>query len=118
MATPLGDPLLVGRLRSALAEASFAAGDAKPALEFARQAQQFFANSGMSEKSWRASLIAGLASEKLLDHDSARSWFKNANDDFSSLEQKWGAEIYKAYQARPDVQFYRKQLEQNSASVR
>ena len=116
--TPLGDPLLVGRLQLALAEASFAAGDAKLALDFARQAQQFFANSGMAEKSWRASLIAGLASEKLLDHDSARSWFKKANDDFSSLEQKWGAEIYKTYQARRDVQFYRKQLEHNSASVR
>lgn len=117
-ATPLDDPLLVGRLQLGLAQSAFAAGDAKMALDFARQAQQFFANSGMAEKSWQASLIAGLASEKLFDHDAARNYFRAAADGFSSLEQKWGAEIYKTYQARPDVQFYRKQLEQNSASIR
>jgi hypothetical protein len=41
-----------------------------------------------------------------------------ANEAFSSLEQKWGADTFKAYQARPDIQFYRKQLEQESASLR
>lgn len=117
-ATPLGDPLLVARLQLALAEAAFAAGDAKRALTFARQAENFFTNSGMAERSWRLWLIAGVASEKLLDHDSARNYFKNANDALSSLEQKWGSEMFKTYQSRPDVQFYRKQLEQNSASLR
>jgi len=117
-AAPLGDPLLSARAQLALAEAALAAGEAQPAVESARRAQNFFASAGMTEKNWRASLIAGMASEKLSDHENARNYFKNASDAFSSLEQKWGAEIFKAYQARPDVQSYRKQLEQNSASLR
>jgi len=117
-AAPVGDPLLLAHAQLALAEAALAAGDAKRAVETARQAQNFFENSGLTERNWRASLIAGLASEKLLDHDNARNYFKKAGDAFAALEQKWGADIFKTYQARPDVQFYRKQLEQNSASVR
>jgi len=115
---PVGDPLLLAHAQLALAEAALAAGDAKRAVETAQQAQKFFANSGLTERNWRALLIAGLASEKLLDHDNARNYFRQASDSFSSLEQKWGAEIFKAYQARPDTQFYRKQLEQTSASLR
>jgi len=115
---PVGDPLLLAHAQLALAEAALAAGDAKRAVETAQQAQNFFANSGLTERNWRALLIAGMASEKLLDHDNARNYFRQASDSFSSLEQKWGAEIFKAYQARPDTQFYRKQLEQTSASLR
>ncbi|PYS22138.1 MAG: hypothetical protein DMF72_14330 [Acidobacteria bacterium] len=117
-AATLSDPLLTAESQLELAEAALAAGDAKRAVENARMAQNFFANSAMMERNWRASLLAGIASEKLLDHDSARTYFKKAGDAFSSLEQKWGAETFKAYQARPDVQFYRRQLEQSSASVR
>jgi hypothetical protein len=110
--------MLSAEAQLALAEASLAAGDAKSALEAAQQAQNFFTNSGITEKNWRALLIAGMASEKLLNLDNARNHFKMANEAFSSLEQKWGAETFKAYQARPDIQFYRKQLEQESASLR
>jgi serine/threonine protein kinase/Tfp pilus assembly protein PilF len=117
-AAPLGDPLLSARAQLALGEAALAAGDLQHAAESARLAQDFFANSGMTEKNWRASLIAAMASEKLLDHDNARKYFKTASDAYSSLEQKWGAEIFKTYQARPDIQFYRRQLEQVSASLR
>ncbi len=117
-AAPVGDPLLSAQAQLALAEAALAAGDAKRALDTAQQAQDFFANSGMTERNWRAVLFAAMASEKLLDHDNARNYFKKASDTFSSLEQKWGGETYKAYQARPDTQIYRKQLEQGSASLR
>lgn len=116
--TGAGDPMLLARAQLALAEASLIAGDAKSALEAAQQAQTFFNNSGMSERNWRAILIAGLASQKLRDLDNARNYFKTANEAFSSLEQKWGAETFKAYQARPDIQFCRKQLEQLGASIR
>jgi serine/threonine protein kinase/tetratricopeptide (TPR) repeat protein len=117
-AAPVGDPLLSAQAQLALAEAALAAGDAKRAVESARQAQDFFSNSAMAERNWRALLIAGVASEKLLDRDNARNYFKKASDAFSSLEQKWGAETFKAFQARPDTQFYRKQLEQSSGSIR
>jgi tetratricopeptide (TPR) repeat protein len=114
----LTDPLVRARSQLALAEVALIAGDAKRAVESARQAQIFFASSGMTESNWRAWLIAGLASQKILDHANAKLYLKNANDAFSSLEQKWGAETFKTYQARPDIQFYRRQLDQLSASVR
>src|SRR5207302_5697217 len=115
---PVGDPLLLAHAQLALAEAALAAGDARRAVETAQQAQYFFANSGLTERNWRALLIAGLASEKLLDHDNARNYFRQASDSFSWLEQKWGAEVFKSYQTRPDTQFYRKQFDQVSASLR
>jgi serine/threonine protein kinase/tetratricopeptide (TPR) repeat protein len=117
-AVSLTDPLLRAKSQLALAEVALIAGDAKRALESARQAQIFFANSGMMESNWRAWLVAGLASQKILDHDNAQLYLKNANDAFLSLAQKWGAETFKMYQARPDIQFYRRQLDQSSASVR
>jgi len=114
----LTDPLLRAKSQLALAEVALIAGDAKRAVESAREAQTFFANSGMMEPNWRAWLVAGLASQKIVDHDNAQLYLKNANDAFSSLAQKWGAETFKTYQARPDIQFYRRQLDQSSASVR
>lgn len=117
-AASLGDPLLLAKSQLALAEASLAAGDAKGALETVRLAQTFFGNNGMTESNWRALLIAGLASEKNLDHEGAQTYLKNARDAFASLSQKWGEETFKAYQAHPDVQFYRRQLDQMTASTR
>ncbi len=107
----LGDPLLLAKSQLALGEAALAAGDPKRALESAKQAQTFLSAAGMAESQWRASLIAGLACEKLADHENAQAYLRNAREAFASLEQKWGVEAFKAYQARPDVQFYRKQLD-------
>jgi tetratricopeptide (TPR) repeat protein/tRNA A-37 threonylcarbamoyl transferase component Bud32 len=113
-----GDPLLMAQSQLCVAETAFLTGDNKRALESAGQAQTFFSNNGMAESGWRASLIAGVASQKNLDHDNAQIYLKSANDTFSSLEQKWGAETFRSYQARPDIQFYRRQLEQNLAVAR
>jgi len=109
-ANTLGDPLLLAESQLALAEAALAAGDAKRALDIALKAQIFFASNNLTERNWRAWLMAGLASRKLSDQANADVYFKNAADSFSALEQKWGAEIFKAYQNRPDVQIYRRQL--------
>src|SRR5437588_1052753 len=79
-AAAAGDRLLSAQAQLALAEAALAASDAKRAVETAQQAQNFFANSGLTERNWRALLIAGLASEKLLDHDNARNYFRQASD--------------------------------------
>jgi tetratricopeptide (TPR) repeat protein len=116
MAASLGNPLLLAKAQLAFAEVALAGGDPKRALEIVRPAQSFFANNGMTESNWRASLIAGLASEKALDHDNAQIYLKGARDAFSSLGQKWGEETFKEYQARPDIQLYRKQLNQKSGS--
>jgi tetratricopeptide (TPR) repeat protein/tRNA A-37 threonylcarbamoyl transferase component Bud32 len=112
------DPLLVAQTQLCVAEAALLSNDSKRAMENAGPAQTFFANSGMAESGWRASLIAGLASQRNLDRENAQLYLKNANDAFSSLEQKWGAEAFKSYQERPDIQTYRRQLEQNLAAAR
>jgi ATP/maltotriose-dependent transcriptional regulator MalT len=117
-AAALGDPLLLAKSQIALAEVALVNGDAKGALEVVKPAQTFFANNGMADSNWHASLIAGMASEKLLDHAQAETYLNNARSAFASLEQKWGAETFKAYQSRPDIQFYRKQLDSGVAGAR
>ncbi len=117
-AASLGDPLLLAESQLALAEAAMTSGDAKRAIESALKAQRFFANAGLSESNWRAWLIAGLASQKTNDRNNAQLYLKSANDGLSSLQQKWGAEVFKTYQARPDIQLYRRQLEQSFAAGR
>src|SRR5258706_7801516 len=82
------------------------------------EAQTFFTIAGLAESNWRAWLIAGLASQKAGDRNNAQNYLKSAAEAFSSLQQKWGAEVFKSYQARPDIQLYRRQLEQSSAAAR
>ncbi len=117
-AVPLGDPLLIAKSQLALAEAALAAGDAKTALDMAKRAQTFFDGTGLSESNWRASLIAGLASQKANDPDSAQRYLTTAGSGLSSLQQKWGEEVFKSYVARPDIQGYRRSLDQSSANRR
>ena len=93
-AAPIGDPLLSARAQLAFAEAALTAGDAKRALDTAHQAQDFFANSGMAERNWRALLIAGMASEKLLDHDNARNYPQSANGCFLVAGTKMGRRAF------------------------
>jgi tetratricopeptide (TPR) repeat protein len=117
-AVPLADPLLIARTQLALAEAALAAGDAKTAIDMAKHAQTFFAGAGLSESNWRAWLIAGLASQKANDRDNAQLYLTSAANGLASLQQKWGEEVFKSYVARPDIQVYRRNLEQSSAARR
>ena len=43
---------------------------------------------------------------------------RNASAALSSLEQKWGADVYNNYLARPDVEYYRKQLNEELNSLK
>jgi hypothetical protein len=112
----LGDPLLRARSELALAEAALSAGDTKHALESARIAQTFFAGAGLQESEWRALLIAGLASQRAGDHNSAKINLTSAGERLSSLQKKWDEEVFKSYLARPDIRFYRRQLDQSSTA--
>jgi tetratricopeptide (TPR) repeat protein len=117
-AASLGDPLLLAKSQLALAEAALNSSDTKRATDSALKAQAFFASAGLSESNWRAWLIAGLASHKASDRNNAQLYLKSAAEALSSLQQKWGAEVFKSYQARSDIQLYRRQLDQSSASLR
>jgi serine/threonine protein kinase/tetratricopeptide (TPR) repeat protein len=109
-ATPLGDPLLTARAQLALAEAALAAGDTQKAITTAQQARAFFNGAGMTESEWRAWLIEGLALQKTGDQEKAKTCLTRANELLASLEQKWGAEVFRNYTNRADIQSYRKQL--------
>jgi tetratricopeptide (TPR) repeat protein len=114
----LGDPLLLAKSRLTLAEAALLSGDTLSAFESARLAQTFFASAGLKESEWRAWLIVGLASQKKGDNDSAKTQLTIASERLSSLQQKWGAEVFSSYLARPDVRLYRRQLDQSSTALR
>jgi len=59
-----------------------------------------------------------LASQKASDRNNAQRYLKSAAEGLSSLQPKWGPDVFKNYQARPDIQLYRRQIEQSSAAAR
>jgi serine/threonine protein kinase/tetratricopeptide (TPR) repeat protein len=118
VAASLSNPLLLSRSQLALAEASLASGDTQSAIANSLQAQAFFASTGLSESEWRTWLIAGMASLKAGDQANAQLYLKRAAELLSSLQQKWGAEVFNNYLERPDIKFYRTQLDQSSPAGR
>jgi serine/threonine protein kinase/Tfp pilus assembly protein PilF len=110
MAKNLGDAALLSRAILACAEADLKSGDAREALTNALQAQRRFAAAGQTESEWRAWLIVALASRSIGDNAAAQEQQAQAARLLSQLEQRWGAESFKLYLERPDIQEARKQL--------
>ena len=110
MATQAGDPWLLSRARLALSAALLEDNDAPDALTNALQAQESFARAGQQDSEWRAWLLAARASRRTGDELKAREYAAHAADSLANLQQKWGDDNYNSYLARPDVQFFRKQL--------
>jgi tetratricopeptide (TPR) repeat protein len=110
LAEEAGDNALLSRATLTLAEALLGAGDFQGARDRAASAQARFAKGGQQDSEWRAWLIAGLASQRLNDSDKGREQLAQAKAVLSQLEQKWGAEPYKSYLTRPDIQVYYKLL--------
>jgi serine/threonine protein kinase/lipopolysaccharide biosynthesis regulator YciM len=116
LAEKSGDPrLLLGALL-ALAETEIEMGNAKGALANAIKAQELADRADQMESEWRALLIAGRASERLQDNKTARESLLRADNLLSSLQQRWGKEIYNQYLARRDVTAYRSQLTKAAAA--
>jgi tetratricopeptide (TPR) repeat protein len=110
MASALGDFLLQSRALLNKAEAALLTNDAQTALNLATDAQARFGRGEQYESEWRAWLIASRASAKLGDKAKAQEQLGNAMDVRSKLEQQWGAETFKVYSSRPDIQaFYQPQ---------
>lgn len=110
MAAQTGDPWLLSRARLALSAALLEDNDAQGALTNALQAQESFARAGQQDSEWRALLLAARASRRTGDELKAREYAARAVESLASLQQKWGDDNYNSYLARPDVQFFRKQL--------
>lgn len=116
LAKQLNDPAQLAAAQSAYAAALLLAGDSSAAATNALQAQEVFGRLGQIESEWQALLIAAQASENLGDKSQVRAYAVRAKDTFAKLEQRWGSEDYKSYLNRPDVQRFRKQLEQITSS--
>jgi serine/threonine protein kinase/tetratricopeptide (TPR) repeat protein len=113
-----GDPWLISNAQLALAEALLEGGDAKGALSVALEAQASFARFGQKVSEWRAWSVAARASQRAGNLEAARDAASRAASLLAEFQQKWGAEVFNVYQARPDVQVGRKQLGELSANVR
>jgi len=82
------------------------------ALQTALEAQKMFGQSGQKDSEWRALLIAARSSDLAVDKSAAREYAARADAACNALEQIWGADSYRTYLRRPDIQMYRKQLAQ------
>jgi tetratricopeptide (TPR) repeat protein len=112
IATRAGDPRLISSAQLALAETSLASGDTSQALTFALQAQETFARLGSRHSEWRAWLIAAQANQRQRDEAKAQEHAARAAELLAAMEKGLGVNEYKSYLSRPDVQQYRKQLDQ------
>ncbi len=117
LARQLNDPAQLATAQLAFAAALLIAGDSRAALSNAQQAEEVFARLEQPASAWQALLIAAQASQNLGDKSPAREYAMRASDTFSKLEQRWGSENYKSYLSRPDIQRFRRQLEQLTSSV-
>jgi tetratricopeptide (TPR) repeat protein len=109
MASATGDFLIQSRALLDKAEAALLTNDAETALNLATEAQARFARGELYESEWRAWLIASRASEKLGDKNKAQEEFGNAMNVRSKLEQRWGADAFRQYSLRPDIEAFYKQ---------
>jgi tetratricopeptide (TPR) repeat protein len=112
----LGDASLFAGAQLAYAESLLAANDAQGALTNALEAQESFARAGQRESEWRALLVAARAADKAKRADAAHDYASRAAATLDDLQRAWGGD-FDTYQARPDVQQWRKQLSELTAAT-
>jgi hypothetical protein len=106
------NPWLFSQALLIYAEALLENREAENALGTAQRAEKSFAGTGQQDSQWRSLLVSALAAQAGGDAGNARQYASRAASLFASLEQKWGAENYKGYLSRPDVKYYRRQLDE------
>ncbi len=116
-ASQLADPAQLADAQLTFAETMLISGDPRAAAPNAQQAADAFLRLGQEESAWRALTLAGQASQNLGDKTKAREYALKARNSLSKLEQRWNAESYKSYLSRPDIQRFRKQLDQLASNA-
>ena len=107
-AASAGDFGLYLRTLLVAAEAALERKDAQKALALATQAQERSAGGGQLESQWRAWNIAARANSELGNKDQSVDQQKKSSDALDQLQQQWGADVFKRYTSRPDIQVYMK----------
>ena len=110
MVTPSSDPLLAAEARLALAQALIQVGEHAGALKTSLDSQQAFARLGKPDYEWLALLLAARASKGAGKSQQAGDYASRAENLMTGLQQRWGNDNYQSYLNRPDIQFYRNQL--------
>jgi tetratricopeptide (TPR) repeat protein len=116
-AIKIGDQNLIWSARLALAQVMIETGNPAEALTGALQAHDEFARASKLESQWRAACLVARASYRTNNHSSAQKHAAQAESLLSSLRLKWTEEAFKSYLARPDIDYYRKQLQTVSTSI-
>jgi tetratricopeptide (TPR) repeat protein/predicted Ser/Thr protein kinase len=109
-ARSMNDPEFISEALLARAQNLVATGDAG-AVSDALEAQQLFARSGNKENEWLAWTFAAIGTRKS-DPGKAHEYASRAQQVLSSLEQQWGSSYYQSFLKRPDIQTFRKQLDE------
>jgi tetratricopeptide (TPR) repeat protein/predicted Ser/Thr protein kinase len=117
IAQGLGDAALISRTMLALAEANLEIGDYKNALQLATESGERLRKSHQAESEWRSWLLAARANDQLGNKQVAEEQKGQAKAVLAKLEQPWGPEVFKQYTARPDIEFYRRQLGWDTSAV-
>jgi tetratricopeptide (TPR) repeat protein len=112
LAKTTDDPKLLSNALLAYAEALLGIGQAQQALETTLQAQESFARYEQQESEWRAWQIAAQAKRWSGEITAALQYASKADKLISTVEQKWGIEVFNSYLQRPDIQHFRNQLDQ------
>ena len=115
LARRLGDSWLFSTALLAYAETLLESGDAQGALTNALDARESFARAGQRESEWRAWAVAARAAARSGKAEEARRYAASAAACLEELQRTWG-EAFNTYQARPDVQQWRRQLGELSAT--
>jgi tetratricopeptide (TPR) repeat protein len=117
LVSQFNDPSELAKAQLAFAAALALAGDPAAASTNAVKAEAVFTRLDQPASGWQALLFAAQASQDLGDKSTARAYAMQAQQTLSKLEQRWGAENFNSYTRRPDVQGFRKQLDQLAASL-
>ncbi len=96
------------KAKLALAETLLANGEAQESLNVFLEMQKSFVNSVNISTQWQSYMIASQASLILKDASKSQEYAIRANQLLTELQDNFGAENYKSYLSRPDIQIYRK----------
>jgi serine/threonine protein kinase/tetratricopeptide (TPR) repeat protein len=105
-----GNSYLLARTRLALAEVLLESDDARGARDLAAQAYESFASANQRDSEWQAHLVFARACQNMGDRGAAEVNLTRARTILVQLQQQWGAEVFNAYLARPDIQLRHRQL--------